>query len=70
MPKVKVTGVTISTIFDDETKSDMQIEVGTFEDSGNYVRIEDDGHAVYIKQDAWEEVKAQIDGLFTEFTNK
>lgn len=64
MPEVKVTGVTISTIWDDETKSDTEINCGTFEDTGDYVSIKEDSNQVFIRADEWGEVRDHIQSMF------
>lgn len=64
MPKVKVTGVTISEIWDDESRSEISLDSGVCEDTGAYVSIGDNGQTIYIKKTTWPEIREQIDGLF------
>ncbi len=70
MPKVAITGTIISTVWDDDSKTDIQLDSGTFDDTGEYVSINDDGHSVYIRRDAWPVIKEQIDGLFEEMSDE
>jgi hypothetical protein len=66
MPEVKVTGMTITTIWDDESRSDIEIKSGSFDDSGDYVSITDDNQTIYLKSISWPEIRDQIQSIFDQ----
>lgn len=66
MPTVKVTGVTVSHIWDDESQSDYEIRCGRFDGTGHYVSLKDDGNMVFIRPDSWPEIRDQIQCMMDE----
>lgn len=67
MPETKVTGVILTTKWDDDSEQVIKITRGSFSDSGPYVCLDYKGDAtVFIKPFEWPEIRAQIDGLIAE----
>lgn len=64
MREVKITGVTVSTFFDDGVSSDIEINCGTLESVGDYVSIEEDGKQVFIRADEWVLIREQVQLMF------
>lgn len=66
MPKVKVTAVTVSHIWDDDSQSDIEVRCGRFSDTGHYVSLKDDGQTVFIRPESWDEIRDQIQAMMDE----
>lgn len=66
MPRAKVTGVTVSHIWDDDSQSDIEISSGRFEDTGHYVSVKDDNQTIYIRPESWGEIRDQIQAMMDE----
>ena len=67
MPRAEVTGVTVSHIWDDESKNDVEINKGYFDDTGPYVSVQDDGQTIYFRPESWLEIRDQIQAMFDSF---
>jgi hypothetical protein len=67
MPKVEVAEVTVSHIWDDDSKSDIKIAKGRFGDAGPYVSVKDDDETIYFRPESWPEVRDQIQKMFNSF---
>jgi len=67
MPTSKVTAVTISHQWDDDSSSDIIVSRGSFSDLGPYVSIkEDGGDCIYIRPESWPEIRDQAQGFFDD----
>ena len=66
MPTVKVTGVTVSHVWDDESQSDYEIRCGRFDDTGPYVSVTDDSDTIFIRPESWGEIRDQIQSMMDE----
>ena len=65
MPKVKVTGVTVAYVWDDDSKSETTVCCGRFDNTGPYVSVkEDSGETIYLRPESWPEIRDQIQEMF------
>lgn len=69
MPTVEVTSVTVSHIWDDKTKSDTEVEKGTFDDTGPYVAVREDDGSIYFRPESWPEIRGQIQSMFDSMSD-
>ena len=66
MPSIKEIGTILQFKWDDDSTEEIKIAAGAFDESGNYVRIQNGDDDFYIKEDAWELMREKIDALFSE----
>ena len=64
MPKAKITSVTVSHIWDDDSASETKISRSTEGDDDPTVSLNQDGQIVYLRTESWPEIRDQIDAMF------
>lgn len=66
MPSIKEKGVILEWKWDDDSTEDIKIEAGKFEDSGDWVRLQQGDDNFYIRAGSWDLIKEKVDLLFSE----
>jgi|GEM_PF-2577588 len=66
MPVAKVTKVTVSQVWDDNSSTDLQISKRCMDTSGLHVALSTDGETVNIYPESWPEIRDQIESMMDE----
>jgi hypothetical protein len=66
MPHTKVTGVTVSHIWDDLSVTDYDIDLNNDEEFGQFVTIKCQSDSIRIYKDSWHEIRYIINKLLHE----
>lgn len=70
MPRTQKTAVVISHICDDDSRSDIEICRGSFNDDGPYVTIRDDSQTVYLRPESWPNIRDAIQDFFDDIESE
>jgi hypothetical protein len=70
MPIAKITSVTVSHIWDDESESENKISLNTVDENYPYVSLNQDSACIQLRPESWTKIKDQIDSFMATLRDK